>query len=462
MSDMRWLERRGLTWFAVKAVPRSLWERAGKRRFIQSLKTHDLRIAVARRHAALAGFEAALAACRSTSGVDPIVEAGLAWRETFAALEREDPKTISRYRAANGEAEDPAFGGPTANPAVIAQEIALASFHDQLEDLTHMKGRVGDANLLASVAQGRATPLPHYVDAWIAEGGARGPVKVRTAIQYRRDVATLGTWLRSENVPATIEAVTKSVAGRYAGHFLAAGVNRQTANRKISAVSAYWRWLVKRTAAESNPWQGQSFSKARKPGEIKPKRPATAAEMLLLLNGDAGPELGELIRISALSGLRIEEIYLLRINDCCGGWFDIRKAKTAAGIRRVPIHPDLSDIIARRSVRKDSDAFLMHEAGGLPAPGRERSMEASKRFGRYRKRVGVHEALAGTRQSRVDFHSIRRWFITEIREAGVDQATVAALVGHDTGNITDDVYSGGPSDARLVAAVAEVRLPVAL
>ena len=42
------------------------------------------------------------------------------------------------------------------------------------------------------------------------------------------------------------------------------------------------------------------------------------------------------------------------------------------------------------------------------------------------------------RHSRVDFHSWRRWFITKAR-AKHDRAVVAAVVGHETGNITDDV-----------------------
>ena len=36
---------------------------------------------------------------------------------------------------------------------------------------------------------------------------------------------------------------------------------------------------------------------------------------------------------------------------------------------------------------------------------------------------------------------------------------VAAIVGQETGNITDDVYSGGPAEALLRACVEAVRLP---
>ena len=39
-------------------------------------------------------------------------------------------------------------------------------------------------------------------------------------------------------------------------------------------------------------------------------------------------------------------------------------------------------------------------------------------------------------------------------------ATVAAVVGHEAGNITDDTYSGGPSMALRRACVEAVRLPL--
>jgi hypothetical protein len=49
-------------------------------------------------------------------------------------------------------------------------------------------------------------------------------------------------------------------------------------------------------------------------------------------------------------------------------------------------------------------------------------------------------------------------FVTKARH-GFDRAVVAAIVGHEAGNLTDDVYSGGPTDAAKVACVASVCLP---
>src|SRR5262249_17344581 len=141
------------------------------------------------------------------------------------------------------------------------------------------------------------------------------------------------------------------------------------------------------------------------------KRPFTTVEIKALLSGDAGVELGDAMRVAALTGMRIDEIYRMMVADCTGGWFVVRAGKTNAALRRVPIHSGLVRIVARRCKGKGDDAFLFHEAGKA-RDDRQRSGMASKAFGRYRQSVGVHDVVEGARQSRVDFHSWRRWFIT--------------------------------------------------
>jgi integrase len=178
--------------------------------------------------------------------------------------------------------------------------------------------------------------------------------------------------------------------------------------------------------------------------------------MVALLTGKPDRETADAIRLAALSGMRLEELYRLKVGDCIGGVFDVKQSKTDAGVRTVPIHSALTPIVARRVLGKARTDFLMHEGG--KADGRERSAAISKRFGRYRQGVGVHDREDGQRHSRVDFHSMRRWFITEARK-GFDRAVVAAVVGHENGNITDDVYSGGPDMDTKRRCVESVQLP---
>lgn len=80
---------------------------------------------------------------------------------------------------------------------------------------------------------------------------------------------------------------------------------------------------------------------------------------------------------------------------------------------------------------------------------------------RHRERLGVHEKPEGQRQSNIDFHSFRRWFITKAEQAGIPPNIISMVVGHAEGRkgMTLGVYSGGPSLDQMRACVEAVRLP---
>ena len=447
------------TWHCVKDVPRRLQEAVGRKRLVRSLQTHDVLVARSRRWEVLADFERVLSAARAKTGPSTVIEAGLAWRSTLAALRAGDDAAISANMGHTPYWREQGPGDPlTPQAAAIAHaEEGLSRTVDEMRD----RGDEAAAAALNDVAYGRATPLLHHVESWLAEGGAKGPLNPRTVTQYRADVNRLATWAKAAGLPETVETFTNAIAGRYVTETMVRpGVDPGTGNRWISAASAYWRWMTKRAGIEGRPWQGQSLAKgaSRSRGGERVKRPLTDVEVGKLLNGSPDAELADLIPVGALSGMRLEEIYRLTVADCAGGWFRVRVSKTAAGVRRVPIHPDLAGIVTRRCEGKASAEFLFQEPGPAKA-GRERSMAASQRFGRYRKAVGVHEVRAGRRASAVDFHSLRRWFITAARNAGHDRGMVAAVVGHEAGNITDDVYSGGPSDDLRRKVVESVEMP---
>ncbi|MBN8872668.1 MAG: tyrosine-type recombinase/integrase [Rhodospirillales bacterium] len=445
--DMRWMELRGRTFYVVMAVPRPLWARlGGKRRLVKSLGTRDHGIAVARRFAVLAEFQRAIEGARTVASTDELTSTALSWRQALQESERDG------FAAFSGET-------PDGRPAGAAQrrEFAMWTLAEATDAIASSRGSEA-AEAFENIALGVATPLLLHVDAWLKEGGTKGPLNPRTAAQYRADVTAIAEWAKQSAGVVTVEAFTPTLAGRYVTQeLIGKGVHWGTANRKITSASSYWRWMRKRAGVKEHPWQGQSVAKGGT-RETAPKRPFTDAEAAALLAGNADPELADAMRVAALSGMRLEELYRLTVADCAGGWFRLRRAKTRAGLRRVPIHSELTALVARRCEGKAGDAFLFHEAGP-ERPGRERSAALSKRFGRYRQDCGVHDREEGKRHSRVDFHSFRRWFVTRARNAGIDRAVVAAVVGHEVGNLTDDVYSGGPAEALLRACIEAVRLP---
>ena len=59
-------------------------------------------------------------------------------------------------------------------------------------------------------------------------------------------------------------------------------------------------------------------------------------------------------------------------------------------------------------------------------------------FNRLRETVGVHEKEAGRRRSRVNFHSLRRFFVAAALQAGQPLRVVQQAVGHGLPGMTED------------------------
>lgn len=460
MTDTRWLELRHRTYYAVKGVPRSLWKAVGKRRFVVSLQTQDLRVAQVRRHQALADIDKQVQAIlihqQAAGGSSGPVKAGLEWRRVFDGIKRGDRRVIETF-APQWTPPDPAEAYLPQSQADLALAHAEGFFWDQVAE---MPGE--DVNVLHPIAMGLATPISLHMEDWLSEGGSKGPLRPRTAEAYRRDIHGLLAWMAASGYPPNIEAIDRRVAGAYVGSFVASGANRVTANKKVAACSAYWRWLDKRGLVAGTPWAHQRLSQ-RVQGE-KTKRAFTDHELALLLDGPAPQDIADVIRIGVLGGFRIEEIFQFRVGDVRDGWWSVKDGKTINARRRVPIHPLLRDIVQRRTQGKPADVFLLNEGRGGAAKvtngNRGRSTWTSQKFTRYRRSVGVDDQPEGVRSSRVDFHSCRRWCATALRRAGVDAAVVSGLLGHArVGNLVDDVYSDGPGDEVLRQAIERLRLP---
>lgn len=177
--------------------------------------------------------------------------------------------------------------------------------------------------------------------------------------------------------------------------------------------------------------------------------------------GEPDPGMMDVMLIAALTGARLDAVIDLRVGECADGWFTFKPQKKEASARDVPIHPDLSDLVAARVKGKAPEDDLFPEWPGPTAKDsmRERSAYFSKRFTRYRRDLGVEEVVEGKRRSLVNFHSFRRWFITKGERADIDANLLAAIVGHKRSGLTLGRYSEGPEMPAAQKAVAKIRLP---
>jgi integrase len=429
-------------------VPKRLHPKLGKKLRV-SLKTRDLHVAQFRRHAAVAEFMR-LIRDADKSAADPRMDEAFAWRGI-------------KEQAKRGEVVN-LLGDPDDDEAQAGVIDYL--FGDRVEIIRAEEGDKA-ARAFAAIASGEETPLRHHLPDWLAEGGRKGAYRGRSKAGFESDLKRLAAWMADAELPPTVEAIDRKQAGAFVTHLRTKeGLAPKTVAKIVSTFRSYWVFLgIKGGAAEERtPWDRQAPPKGAGSGlQQDEEREFTDAEVITLLNGSTDAELHDAMRIGALTGMRLEEIYQLTVADCAGGLFNIRGGKTKAAKRKVPIHPALSPIVERRTTGKDATDYLFPEPG-IVKPGRERSMAASKRFGHYRKRVGVDERGVDERgeikrRSLVNFHSFRRWFTTAAVRQGQALHVVQQVIGHARQGVTLGKYHGGDTAAALRACVEAVQLP---
>jgi len=199
----------------------------------------------------------------------------------------------------------------------------------------------------------------------------------------------------------------------------------------------------------SNP-----FKTVRVEGRAKPQHYEALTDeevsQLLSLHDD---RIGVALRFCLLSGMRAGEAVGLVRDDLIWkgnlGWFawirpnEVRTLKTDAAARIVPLHSDLTPLLA-----------------SLPGSGR---LFPSLSVNMVTKRFSVMRVQALIQRQGVVFHSSRKWFVTQCERAGVPEHFTASIVGHQSARsenrMTYGIYSAGISDEQKREIVEKVGLP---
>ncbi len=441
MADTRFLVLRRQTYYVAVEVPPSIRPNLGKKRLVRTLKTRSLETAQRRRWDVIADLRREIEAARSGQAGDPVVARAMFYRDAYAAAEKADEES-------EGRPED-----------LTTASIVMDHAEEEAARLEHR--RPGAGSTFAGIFSGTATPLMLHVDRWLAEGGVQGLYEERTQRDHRRAVQELGEWLSRAGGPgATLQTVTRSVAGCFVSdHLGQSGRAIKTQRKTVSALASYWTHLRRRghvSDDQRSPWAEQAPSKRSRDGGATEQRSFTDDEVRRLLASPPTLLIADFLRAALLTGMRREEIGRLRVGDVEGGVLIVRSGKTAAARRRVPVHPDLAELIERRCRGKSAGDYLFDD---LTANRPERTDTLGKLFVAYRRKLGIQDGEGG--RSRVNFHSARRWFITAALNAEQLPHMVSLVVGHKEGRqgMTTGRYWGGADDPGLRKVVEAVRLP---
>lgn len=176
---------------------------------------------------------------------------------------------------------------------------------------------------------------------------------------------------------------------------------------------------------------------------VKSYQPFTDEEITTLIK-TASEDLRDVILIGWYSGMRLNEIASLEISDVqeidgvrC---LRVKASKTKAGIRLVPIHSALTNIIEkyiRINEQGQYGRYLLTKANAIKRADAKRGPWFSQQFTRLR-----NEVLPSA-TDRQCFHSLRGMFITCLDRQNIDDSRIAALVGHSQKTLAKQIYSQG-------------------
>lgn len=298
------------------------------------------------------------------------------------------------------------------------------------------------SNEFNAIASGKRKSLASIIPEWKIAQTEKG-LKQKTIDQMSKDVGLLvKTFTTAELLTAkyteawiTNEAESKELSP-------------SSVNRIITFCRNFYRYLQSINEApkgKTTPFfVPDQFKKSKKNNKKSanrteswlPFKPEELKEIYEAAITAQDEELMHLIKIAAYTGARIEEICSIKISDVNIKELSISfpEAKTAAGIRTIPIHSKLIKTITKL-IEESKNDYLFPDL--TPNKYGDRSNAIGKRFGRLKRKIGFSRLHV--------FHSIRKTLTTALENSGIPENLAADIVGHEKTTITYGLYSGGNS-----------------
>ena len=419
MSKNQYLQKRFQTWYVVVEVPKFLHKVVGKARLLKTLHTRDVNEANKLKHPYVAEFKQLLQmiADAPSQAEAKVLAKALELRQEYVLA---SPKVVTDYNTEPLE-------------TFSSREFVVDDIKDEAARI-HRKYGNELANRFRNIAFADFTPIGQLPGQWLTE--IAETITGQTKSQREEALAAFQQWLGDQ---CGIEDVTQRKAGEYVSKVLIpSGRAKRTLKRKVSDLSQFWQWLITRGLAETNPWRDQLRNFKKTPAN---RKGLTDDELIKLLTGTYTEHyqsaLYDLIRLALATGARQDELCALRPVDVDrhedGLWLSIPEGKTEAAKRKVPLHSAVEGIVERRLAEGGEYLISGLTPGG---PDKTRNWYLSKAYARYREKVGV------TGRWR-DFHALRKTFAEVMEGEGVQESTVALLIGHARHSMTFGVYSKG-------------------
>jgi integrase len=263
-----------------------------------------------------------------------------------------------------------------------------------------------------------------------------------------------------------------------------ARIQPKTAALTFETCRAFFKWAVADAYLKTNPADTIQLVPTKQPKAKRTRRPFKADELIALFSAplfrgcrsphrrfEPGPNIVRDARywvpiIGHYTGMRLGEIVQLHLDDVRleeGVWFlaveetadehdpasEFKHVKSDAGVRRVPMHPDLIElgfpkwVQERKRYRRSSRRLFPEVRFGADG---QASTTYSKWFSRFLDSVGLSDPG-------LVFHSFRHGAEDAFRDALTPKYVIDRIIGHVDPSVSAD-YGEGASLPVLAGAVA--------
>ncbi|MEO1961021.1 MAG: DUF6538 domain-containing protein, partial [Paracoccus sp. (in: a-proteobacteria)] len=325
-----YVERRYQTFYAALDVPKEVRGILGKKRFVQSLKTSDLRAAERIAMQVVGRWKEIIE--RAKANTD-LIESAVLLRQ----LKEMDP-----LRDIDQLAFDAYTHQVQKNPGEWPVTDVISPQHGQA----------------LSVAMGDSFPLAVHIPEYD---------KSLNYVQEQHKEQQVSDLRRFVKKFPTAQSATNRAIRDWVEIYLITekGYAVRTCRRIMTACRGFWKFLQDRKSLDlPSPFEGvvPSENRIRTQKQIASdqRRSFTPDDYKKLLKAaqDAGDtDLVNLIKLGAYTGCRREELCSLKIDNVKKDRIQIEDAKTQAGWREVPLHNSIVDLVATMK-EQSKDGYL--------------------------------------------------------------------------------------------------------
>jgi integrase/recombinase XerC len=245
---------------------------------------------------------------------------------------------------------------------------------------------------------------------------------VHTVSAYRSDIGQFEEFMLLQFEIAEISSVNSSHVRSWISELMIQEISERSIHRKLSALNAWFRFLLKRKEISVNPAKGVT----------KPKRPSRLPETLQEQQGldlyrledteiSSEKENALLIQLFYETGIRLSEMMGLKHKDIDFGIGQIKVLGKRNKVRYVPVNDDMMQKLKRHMAES-------HSIGTDSALFQNQKGQALSRSSFYRK---VKSSLSlVTTQKKKSPHVLRHSFATHMLNNGADLNHIKEILGH--------------------------------